>query len=105
VVRPQSSGFCVSSIRKSEHDWTVRNWSRTTTGPLERLIGLRAHASSNPEFKMILLLRPHQTVTKELGKQVEHAIRVMVFTDCATQSAYFGERDRRFRSNVTGHAA
>jgi hypothetical protein len=79
VVRPQSSGFCVSSIRKSEHDWTVCNWSRTTTGPLERLIGLRAHASSNPEIKMILLLRPHQTVTKELGKQVEHAIRVMVF--------------------------
>lgn len=57
--------------RKNEKDkWTVRNWVRSTTEPLELLLGLlRTRSSSDNEIKM--LLQPHQKITKELAKLVE----------------------------------
>ena len=57
-------------------DWTSRSWIRSTTEPLELLLGLlRTRASSNPEIKM--LLQPHQKITKELAKQVERVTELV----------------------------
>ena len=57
-------------------DWTARNWIRATTEPLELLLGLlRTRASSNPEIKMFL--QPHQTITKEMAKQVERVTEIV----------------------------
>ncbi len=49
----------------------IRNWARTTAEPLELLLGLlRTRNSSDEDVRM--LLQPHQKLTKELAKQVEH---------------------------------
>jgi hypothetical protein len=63
--------------RKSLNDnWTIRNWVRAMSGPLELLLGLlRTRASSNDEVRM--LLQPHQKITKELAKQVEHVTEIV----------------------------
>ena len=56
--------------------WTILNWIRATTEPLELLLGLlRTRASSNPDIKM--LLQPHQTITKELAKHVERVTEIV----------------------------
>ena len=57
--------------RKNEKDkWAVRAWVRSTTEPLELLLGLlRTRTSSKTEIKMIL--QPHQKITKELARLVE----------------------------------
>lgn len=67
--------------RKNETDkWTVRNWVRATTEPLELLLGLlRTRASSDSEIKM--LLQPHQKITKELAKQIELVTEVVAQSD------------------------
>lgn len=67
--------------RKYEKDeWTARNWIRSTTEPLELLLGLlRTRASSNPEIKM--LLQPHQKITKEFAKQIEHVTEIILQSD------------------------
>jgi hypothetical protein len=53
-----------------------KDWSRSTTGTLELLLGLlRTRASFNPEIKM--LLQPHQKITKELAKQVERVTEIV----------------------------
>ncbi len=59
-----------------KNQWTVPNWIRATTEPLELLLGLlRTRASSNPEIKM--LLQPHQKITKELAKNVERVTEMV----------------------------
>lgn len=64
--------------RKHENDkWTARNWIHATTEPLELLLGLlRTRASTDPEIRM--LLQPHQKITKELSKQVEHVTDIVL---------------------------
>jgi hypothetical protein len=63
--------------RRDEKDKkTVGNWVRATTEPLELLLGLlRTRASSDSEIKM--LLQPHQKITKELAKRVEHVSEIV----------------------------
>lgn len=63
--------------RKNEKDkWTVRNWVRSTTEPLELLLGLlRTRSSSDYEIKM--LLQPHQKITKELAKLIEEVTGIV----------------------------
>lgn len=56
--------------------WTILNWTRATTEPLELLLGLlRTRSSSDPDKKM--LLQPHQKTTKELAKQVERVTEIV----------------------------
>ena len=56
--------------------WTVRNWVRSTAEPLELLLGLlRTRTSKNPEIKK--LLQPHQTIAKELAKQIERVTEIV----------------------------
>lgn len=40
---------------------------------------LRTRASSNPEIKM--LLQPHQKITKEFAKQIEHVTEIILQSD------------------------
>ena len=56
---------------KSENDkWTARKWSRSTTEPLELLLGLlRTRTSSIDVIKV--LLQPNQKIARDLAKQVE----------------------------------
>lgn len=64
-------------LRKSEKDkWATQNWVRATVAPLELLLGLlRTRASSDSEINM--LLQPHQKITKELAKRVEHVSEIV----------------------------
>jgi hypothetical protein len=51
-------------------------WARATAEPLELLLGLlRTRSSSVPEIRM--LLQPHQTITRELAKQVERVTEIV----------------------------
>ena len=63
--------------RRNEKDkWTVRDWVRGTCEPLELLLGLlRTRASSDSEIMM--LLQPHQKITKELAKHVERVTEIV----------------------------
>lgn len=66
---------CPKRIDKRS-DWYIRNWVRTTTEPLELLLGmLRTRNSSNEEIRT--LLQTPQNITKELIKQVEHVTRIV----------------------------
>jgi hypothetical protein len=57
-------------------NWTIPNWIRTTTEPLELLLGLlRTRSSNDPEIKM--LLQPNQKVTMELARQIERITEVI----------------------------
>lgn len=70
----------LSQIKPCPHEknkWTIPNWIRSTTEPLELLLGLlRTRASSSPEIRM--LLQPHQKITKEVSKQVERVTDIVV---------------------------
>jgi len=53
------------------------SWFRSTVEPLELLLGLlRTRASEDTEIKM--LLQPHQSIAKELAKQVERITEILV---------------------------
>jgi len=63
-----------------KNKWTVPNWIRAVTEPLELLLGLlRTRASSDLETRM--LLQPHQKITKELAKQVERVTDIVLQSD------------------------
>jgi hypothetical protein len=52
------------------------SWTRATVEPLELLLGLlRTRSSSDPDIKM--LLQSHQTITKQLSKQVERVTEIV----------------------------
>lgn len=56
--------------------WSIQNWIRATTEPLELLLGLlRTRNSSDPEIRT--LLQPHQKITRELAKQVERVTEIV----------------------------
>lgn len=65
------------SRRKNEdYEKTGRIWGRTTSEPLELLLGLlRTRASSDSEIKM--LLQPRQKVTRDLANQVERIAEIV----------------------------
>lgn len=60
-----------------KNKWSIPNWIRATTEPLELLLGLlRTRASTDPEIKM--LLQPRRKITKELAKQVERVTDIVL---------------------------
>lgn len=62
--------------------WTIPNWIRATTEPLELLLGLlRTRYSSVPEIRA--LLQPHQKITRELAKQVERVTEIVAKSNVA----------------------
>jgi hypothetical protein len=75
----------IRSCPPAKDKWTVPNWIRATTEPLELLLGLlRTRSSSDAEIKM--LLQPHQKITKELAKQVERVTEIVARSDVALSS-------------------
>ncbi len=64
-----------NSMKKGKR--TGHSWFRAIAEPLELLLGLiRTRASGDTEIKM--LLQPHQSIAKELAKQVEGITEILV---------------------------
>lgn len=75
----------VKQCPPEKNKWTIPNWIRATTEPLELLLGLlRTRASSDPEIKM--LLQSHQIITKELARQVERVTEIVAKSNVTLSS-------------------